>query len=237
HFIDTLWDIYELNSDLQSCLGGFDRLSCYMLPVSAGFLALPFATGGGSLDNIVRQADGVGGGGLGARSRSALAIDDPLVRRMRSSGWNEAEISYYKLLQERGENARSLYCYDAALMRMGGLVTPVDRANVEGLLKSMRLKSDVLEGYPAFRKVGYFGIDQTEAIMGTLKPRDLLLFGDTLHVNRVLDVEGGITFLDKWGSGALTVKSWGEVKQLPLMMRGKGHSVDDFGYVLIYRPQ
>lgn len=62
HFIDTLWDAVDLAVDAQNCLGDSDALSCYMLPLNAGFFLVSGLTGGGFADNIVRQADGVGGG-------------------------------------------------------------------------------------------------------------------------------------------------------------------------------
>jgi hypothetical protein len=62
HFIDTLWDVVDLAGNVQNCLGDSDALSCYMAPVSAVFLALPFATAGGLGDDAVKAA--VRGGGV-----------------------------------------------------------------------------------------------------------------------------------------------------------------------------
>jgi hypothetical protein len=45
HFVDTLWDAYDLAVDPQSCLGDSDSLACYMVPVDAIFLAAPFVSG------------------------------------------------------------------------------------------------------------------------------------------------------------------------------------------------
>jgi hypothetical protein len=65
HFIDTLLDAADLAGNIQNCLGDSDALACYMAPVSAVFLAVPFASGGGLADNFVRAADGAGIGGGG----------------------------------------------------------------------------------------------------------------------------------------------------------------------------
>ncbi len=53
HFIDTLWDIADLGIDLSNCLGDTDTLSCYMLPVDAAAVVVPFVPGAG--DNIARS--------------------------------------------------------------------------------------------------------------------------------------------------------------------------------------
>jgi hypothetical protein len=57
HFIDTLWDAYDLASDVQNCLGDSDSLACYMVPFDAFFLAMPIVSGIG--DNVLRHADDV----------------------------------------------------------------------------------------------------------------------------------------------------------------------------------
>ncbi|MCP4540713.1 MAG: hypothetical protein GY832_26540, partial [Chloroflexi bacterium] len=58
HFIDTLWDAWDLANDFQGCFGGNDALSCYMLPFDALFLAAPGVPG--VADNVARHADDVG---------------------------------------------------------------------------------------------------------------------------------------------------------------------------------
>ncbi len=58
HFIDTLWDVVDLGIDLSNCLGDSDTLSCYMLPVDAAAVVVPFATGAGAADDALRAARG-----------------------------------------------------------------------------------------------------------------------------------------------------------------------------------
>lgn len=57
HFIDTLWDAYDLANDFQGCFSGNDALSCYTVPLDVFFLAVPGVPG--VVDNVLRHADDV----------------------------------------------------------------------------------------------------------------------------------------------------------------------------------
>ncbi|MEJ2560838.1 MAG: hypothetical protein P8186_32380 [Anaerolineae bacterium] len=52
HFIDTLWDVFDLAADALNCLGDSDTLACYMLVPDALALALPFVPG--VVDNALK---------------------------------------------------------------------------------------------------------------------------------------------------------------------------------------
>lgn len=77
HIVDTVFDALALASDAGSCLGDSDALSCYMLPLDAVFLAVPFATKGGASPRFLYQADEVG---VGGGARAARVGDIPLKR-------------------------------------------------------------------------------------------------------------------------------------------------------------
>ena len=56
HFVDTLLDVLDLANNVQNCLGDLDLLSCYMVPVSVAFVAVPFLSGGGMESRAARTA-------------------------------------------------------------------------------------------------------------------------------------------------------------------------------------
>ena len=59
HFVDTLLDVLDLANNIQNCLGDSDTLSCYMMPVSVAFVAIPFLSGGGMESRAARAASQV----------------------------------------------------------------------------------------------------------------------------------------------------------------------------------
>jgi RHS repeat-associated protein/uncharacterized repeat protein (TIGR01451 family) len=231
HFIDTLWDVVDLAVDALNCLGDSDTLACYMLVPDALALALPFVPG--VVDNALKatkHADMVW-----YADEAAMAVrhtdGDRLARLMRANGWSADEIAYYTWLRDQG--LCSVFCYDAALMRRGRFVEPWDHADPGRLRRASVEGIDVLKEAPEFKYVGSFRVSEAQEWMDKLKPRDLLLFEPTLHVNRVLGVQHGIPiFLDKWGSLPLSIKSWNEVLRLPI-----SYGKPDFTHVEIYRLQ
>jgi RHS repeat-associated protein len=58
HFVDTLLDALDLANNVQNCLGDSDTLSCYMVPVSVAFVAVPFLSGGGMEGQAARATRG-----------------------------------------------------------------------------------------------------------------------------------------------------------------------------------
>jgi SAM-dependent methyltransferase len=55
HLIDTLLDVLDLANNIQNCLSDSDTLSCYMVPVSVAFVALPFLSGGGAIEPAAKR--------------------------------------------------------------------------------------------------------------------------------------------------------------------------------------
>jgi hypothetical protein len=54
-----LLDALDLATNVQNCLGDSDTLSCYMVPVSVAFVAIPFLSGGGMESRAARAASQV----------------------------------------------------------------------------------------------------------------------------------------------------------------------------------
>jgi hypothetical protein len=48
--------VLDLANNVQNCLGDSDTLSCYMVPVSVAFVAVPFLSGGGMEGRAARAA-------------------------------------------------------------------------------------------------------------------------------------------------------------------------------------
>jgi hypothetical protein len=95
HFVDTLLDVLDLATNVQGCLGDSDTLSCYMVPVSAAFVAIPFLSGGGMESRAAKAA-------RGAEVEGILGPEGPGQFVMPKSEFSQ-------ILEEQGEEAAMKY--------------------------------------------------------------------------------------------------------------------------------
>jgi hypothetical protein len=138
-----------------------------------------------------------------------------------------------------------VFCYDAALLRQGGIGRPPDFIHpLEDLPPLRESPRNLRVAGQTFEYVETLPIEQAEDMLKVLRPRDLLMYysqghSGAYHANRFLGFRrGGPVFLDKWGTSPLKLRSWQRLRRFPTAAtRARPHNpIDNIAHIKVYRP-